>query len=254
MQIRQDHLRHDMTADARKHRPHDAERHDDETDTENRIETRDQRVNRKKCRKEVINQDNDEPDLDRANRAERQQLAVDEHSRPRRKDRADEDEKHDREDAHDEEHRLAHVIADDLRDALAVFTQRNHARHIVVHAARENRAENDPEVDARSPKRPLQSAENRSETSDIQKLDHEDLPRRQRNVIHAVIVHQCRRRLVRRRENHIDNPAVDDVAQNQSEQCHQKCNHRKSLSFCPSVYRPSCRPSSPSYRQYSDYC
>ena len=215
MQVRKRHIRHRVAADAEQHAGHDAECHDDEAGAEQRIEARNQRVNRQQRRKEVVEQHARQNVRDGNARELREQAG-----RTRHEDGTDEDEQHDGEHAHDEEHRRAHVIADDLRDALAILAQRNHAGQVVMHAACEDGTKDNPEIDARAPDGAAKRTEDRAEACDIQQLDHEDLPCRQRDVVDAVVMTNGRCGPVRRAEDMLDDLAIGEIA-------YDKCTESK---------------------------
>ena len=61
MQVLKCHLRHDVTADTEEHAAHDAERHDDQADAEDRIKPRDDLVDRQERRHRVVDEDHAEP-------------------------------------------------------------------------------------------------------------------------------------------------------------------------------------------------
>ena len=207
MQVCKRHVRHRVAADAEQHASHDAERHDDEAGAEQRIETSDQRVNRQQRREEVIEQHARQHVLDGDARELR-----DEAGRACHEDGTDEHEQHDGEHAHDEEHHRPHVVADDLGDALAILAQRDHAGQVVMHAASEDGTKDDPEIDARAPDGAAEGTEDRAEACDVQELDHEDLPCRQRDVVDAVVMTNGRRGPVRRAEDMLDDLAIGEIA------------------------------------------
>ena len=215
MQVRKRHVRHRVAADAEQHANHDAERHDDEAGAENRIEASNQRVNRQQRREEVVEQHARQHVLD----GDARELC-DEADRARHEDSTDEHEQHDRKHAHDEEHHGAHVVADDLRDALAILAQRNHAGQVIMHAACEDGTKDNPEIDARAPDGAAKRTENRAEACDVQELDHEDLPCRQRDVVDAVVMTNGRCGPVRRAEDMLDDLAIGEIA-------YDKCTESK---------------------------
>ena len=61
MEVLERHLGHGMSADAKEHSAHDAERHDNQTDAEERIKTRDDLIDRQKRRERVVDENNREP-------------------------------------------------------------------------------------------------------------------------------------------------------------------------------------------------
>ncbi len=94
-----------------------------------------------------------------------------------------------------------------------------------MHAAGENSTKNDPEIDARSPDRAAQRTEYRAEASDIQQLDQENFPGRQRYVVNTIIVYYSRSRLVCRPEGFFYNLAIRKEAADKAEECNKECNH-----------------------------
>ena len=113
------------------------------------------------------------------------------------------------EQAHKVEHEAAEIMSNDLGNTLAVFTQGDHARHIVVHAAGENSTEYNPKINARTPESTAERTEYRTEAGDIQKLNHKYLPSRKRDVVNAVIDSHGRRWLISWLEDCVNQLAVD---------------------------------------------
>ena len=122
MQVRERHLGHDVTADTEKHSAHDAERHNDETDSKEWIEPRDDLVNRQERRHRIVEEDNAEPRKHFLPRELGEQ-----HRRTRHKDDTDENEQDNGEDTHDLQHDVPQILADDLGETLTVLTERDHA-------------------------------------------------------------------------------------------------------------------------------
>ncbi len=89
-------------------------------------------------------------------------------------------------------------------------------------ASGKNRSKNNPQIHAWAPKCAAQCAENRSETRDVQKLDHKHLPGRKRNIINSVQKLYCRSRVARRLEYRVDKFTVDKIADYQSRQSDKK--------------------------------
>ena len=155
---------------------------------------------------EVVEQDAGQDNRDGHTREFRQQAC-----RPRHEDSTDEYQQHYGEHAHDEQHRAAHVMADDLGNTLAILTQGNHSRKVVVDATGKNRTEDNPKVYRGPPKRTAQSTEDRAQASDVEQLDHENTPGRQGDVVNAVVMDEGRCRLVGRAEQVVDYLAIDEI-------------------------------------------
>ena len=102
-----------------------------------------------------------------------------------------------------------------------------------MHAAGEDRAKDNPEIDARSPERPRKRTEDRSEPCDVEQLDEKHLPRRQWDVVHAILQtdrgggHSCAAK-----RSVYDCP-IYNVAHDERCECTKKCNHYLSLLSLP---------------------
>lgn len=83
-----------------------------------------------------------------------------------------------------------------------------------MYTTSKNRTEDNPEIHAWPPKSTAQRTKDWTESGNIQKLDHENLPGRQRDVIHSVVMNQCRSRLVCWLKNIIDDFTINKVAAN----------------------------------------
>ena len=121
-----------MSAYAEEHAACDADSHDDEADTENRIETCNDLIDREHGSQEVVGKNDDEP---------RENFPA---GRACHEYGADEDKKNDREDTHDVQHGAAHLVANDFRNTVSVFTDGHHAGEVVMYAAGENGTEDNP--------------------------------------------------------------------------------------------------------------
>ena len=120
------------------------------------------------------------------------------------------------------------INADDLRNAAPVVPLRQHPRKIIVDAAREDSPEHNPEIDDRPPQSAGQRAEDRAEPRDVQQLNEERLPQRQRNIVHAVGMVDRRRLPFVRRQKPLNNLRVNGEPQNQSRKRDKKRNHKNS--------------------------
>ena len=81
-------------------------------------------------------------------------------------------------------------------------------RKIIVDAAREDSPEHNPEIDDRPPQSARERAEDRAEPRDVQQLNEERLPQRQRNIVHAVGMVDRRRLPFVRRQKPLNNLRV----------------------------------------------
>ena len=142
---------------------------------------------------------------------------------------------------------MPQILADDLREALAVLTKRDHAREVVVYAAGKDRTEDDPEVDTRSPERTRKCAEDRAKPCDVEQLDEKHLPRRQGDVVHSILEPYRRSNLPRTPKRSVYDCTIYNVAHNERCERTKKCNH--SLSLLSLVHTKitcrKCRPPVP---------
>ena len=83
----------------------------------------------------------------------------------------------------------------------------------------------DPQENDRTPKSTAQSAEDGTQTRNIQKLDHKELPLRENHVVHAIVDLDSRRFTVVRAESLFDDATVNEVAADQQCQTQEKANH-----------------------------
>ena len=119
-----------------------------------------------------------------------------------------------------------------------------------MHAACKDRTKDDPEVDAGSPERSRKRTEDRTKACDIEELDEKHLPRRQRDIVHAVFQTNRRCYLPRTPECPVDDCSIDQIADDERRERAKKCNH--CLSLLPKINtryagvhrRPPCLPSS----------
>ena len=91
--------------------------------------------------------------------------------------------------------------------------------------------EGDPQEDDRTPKSAAQSAEDGTQTRNIQKLDHKELPLRENHVVHAIVDLHGRRFTVVRAESLFDDATVNEVAADQQCEADQKAKH-----FSPPIF------------------
>ena len=92
---------------------------------------------------------------------------------------------------------------------------RDHTAHIIMHAAGQDRAQNDPQKYHRPEARSHQRAEDRPGTRDIQQLHQEFLPGRKRDKVHAVLFRKCGGFPVVRVKYTLNDPPVYKISQEQ---------------------------------------
>ena len=206
----------------------DADSHDDQADAEHGVDLADDLVDGDEGRGEVVGDDDGEPeDLVGQDAA---QAAVggqgdDQTGGADCEHGADHDQQDDGEDAHDVLHRGSEVDAGDLGDGGAVVALGQHAGEVVMHSTGKHGAEGDPQEDHRSPHGTGQGAEDGAEAGNVQKLDHEQLPLGQDDVVDTVVDGDGRGLTVVGVEGAVYVLAVEQVAADQNGQAQEKANH-----------------------------
>ena len=215
IQVGHNHFRHHMTAYPQEHAPGNTYCHDNQADTENRIQTGNNLINRKNGSQEIISQYYDKP---------RQNGPASElgkkHGRSSHEHSTYQDKQDNREYTHHRKHGLSHVIANDFRNGMSIFTHRHHTGKIIMYTTSKNCSQYDPEVNRWSPECTTQSPKNRSQPCNIEQLDKEYLPGGKRNIIHPIIMKYRRSLAIRRTEYTVNQCAVYHIACNQCGQCY----------------------------------
>ena len=206
-----------------------ADSHDDQADAEQGVNFADDLVNGDEGRDEVVDQDDREPEggleddtaLDAAvlEQGDKQAGGAD------GEDGADHDQQDDGEDAHDVLHRAAEVDAGDLGDGGAVVALGQHAGKVVMNSAGENSTEGDPQENHRSPHGAGQSAEDGAEARDIQKLNHEQLPLGQYDIVDTVVNGDSGSLAVVRIEDAVYELAIEEIAADKDCKTCEKAYH-----------------------------
>ena len=208
--------------------------HDDQADTEQGVNLTDDLIDGNESRDEVVDKNDNQPEQGRGDDAlvaAVLEQGDNQTGRANRKDRTDHNEQHHAEHAHDVLHRAAQIDTGDLGDGSAFVTLAHHTGEIVVDRTGKNRTEGDPQENHRAPQSAAQSAEDRAETRDVQKLDHKQLPLRQNHVVHAIVDLDSRRFTVVRAEGLFDDATVNEVAADQQCEADQKAKH-----FSPPIF------------------
>ena len=101
-----------------------------------------------------------------------------------------------------------------------------------MHRPGKDTPEDNPKERGRTEFSPHDSTEDRSQTRNIQELNHEYLPRRHRDVVHAILKCVSRRRTLRvNTENTLDKLAVNEVTNDKSQEATCKCNHNRQILY-----------------------
>ena len=188
---------------------HNRHGHAQQQETEHRIDTSDQLVDRQQCGNEIIGQNNHHPNIDipvlRKMRIQQSSRRVDEHH-------AHQNHQQHHETAHELLDAITQIVSMNFRKAAALFTKGNHARHVIVHRTGKNAAEHDPQEGCGAELGTHDGTADGSHARDVQELDKENAPRLHRDIVHA-IGHILRRGLAFRvrTENSLGKLAVYQV-------------------------------------------
>ena len=153
-----------------------AEGHYDQDHAEYRIQLSDQFVDRQQCSQYVIDQDHDNPEgsaqekRTRFRRELMQQLG-NQRSGTGHEHRSAQDQEDHGEDTHDPFRGCSQVDSRQFRNGGAAMSAGDHAAHIVVHRAAEDRSEHDPQEDHRPEAGTHQRTEDRPGSRNVQQLD-----------------------------------------------------------------------------------
>ena len=168
---------------AKEQRPQQTHRHHYERHAKERIDAADDLIDRQERSDDIIDQDDPYPSRER----DRGGHAGKELRRTEDKDRSDQYQEEDREDAYEVAHATPEVVPYHLREAQAVVAHEHHTRKEIVCCTHEDTAERNPKEGHRT----KTSAEDRSKdgarAGDVQELNEEDAPTRQSHIIHTVV-------------------------------------------------------------------
>ena len=171
---------HFVLAEGQSHEKADG--HEEEERAEDGVHATDNGVDGQHGGEEVIKQDDAAPEGDGEIRHE----AVEHTGRALGEHDADEQQQHDADEAHGPVGDGAEVTPDEFRQVGSAVLQRHESGEEVVHGSGKDAPEDDPEQRRRAEEGAGQSSEHRAEAGDVEQLDKEDLPGRQRHVVHAV--------------------------------------------------------------------
>ena len=194
---------------AENHAAEDAACHDQQHRAEYGIELADDLIDGQQRCKNVIDQNDNDPKryVQRIRREPRKQRCrrIDE-------DRAGEDQQQNRKDAHDPFCAAAEIDAAELGDRCAVVPLGDHAGEVIVNAAGEHGAEDDPKEHNRSEAGAHQRAEDRSRAGDVEQLHQKRFPCGHRHKVHAVAARKRRGFSVVRRKDLFDHLAIEKIS------------------------------------------
>ncbi len=209
------------------HHGEDAHRHKDQGKAKNRVHLPDQFVDRQNGGEDVV--DKHHPHPQRHASGETGHLGQDP-GRAHNEHRPHHHHQNNGEAPHKLLHARAQVAAGDLGDALPLVLDGEHARKIVVHAAREDGAQHNPQKSHRPPHGACHRPEDRAQSGDVKELDEKDLPPGHDHVIHAIghgkgrglagIVHP---------EHPFHHPGIKNVAQDESKNRKKKGDHGRAF-------------------------
>ena len=202
-----------------------ADSHDDQADTENRINLSDNLIDGNECRNEVINQNDCKPHgslRERSGHAFLRQKLDKKSGRADSKDGTDHDQKDNGEDTHNSLHRRSKIRTGDLRDRCTSVSLGKHTGKVVMDSAGKNCTECDPQEYDRSPQCALHRSEDRAEACDIQQLDQEQFPLRHDDVVNTVVDRDRRSLTVIRSEGAVYKLAIGKVSADKNSQTDNK--------------------------------
>ena len=207
--------------------------HGHQRHAEDRVDAADDLVDGQQRGDKVVDQDDPDPcGTGDARRDLVKQLRGAEHE-----DRTHQHEQQHREDTHELAHAAAEIAPDNLGNAQSVVAYEHHARKIVVHGPHEDAAEGDPQKGHGTEAGAEDGSEDRARTGNVEQLDQENPPARQRHVIHAVIkpsagcfgsgVGPC---------NPLQITPIGKIGRDKQGQTDQESNHFRA-SFCAKIKR-----------------
>ncbi len=106
------------------------------------------------------------------------------------------------------------------------MAQGQHPGQVIVYRTGKDTTQHDPQERGGSELRPHNGAEDRSQSGDVQKLDHKDFPGRHRDIIHAVLM--CVGRSLPfgiYAENTFNECTVDEITYDECNKATNKSNH-----------------------------
>ena len=212
--------------------------HDDQADAEHGIDLTDDLVDGQEGGDEIVHQNQHQPEQlvgEDTGAAAVGEQELDQTSRAHGEHGTDHDQQHNAEHTHDVLHSAAQVDAGDLGDRGALVTLAEHTGEVIVDSTGENGTEGDPQEHNRTPQSTAQSAEDGTQASNVQQLDHEQLPLGQNHVVHAVIDLDSGSLTVIGPEGPIHQGAIGEIAADQQCQANEKANHLE-LSFQKHVF------------------
>ena len=196
----------------------DADRGKNQEPAKNRVDSTDDFVDRQQGCKDIVCNDDEHPEEFGADEAVAGGChGFEQTGRCGAEHRADQYHQHQSEDAHDETHRTAQFVTDNLRQVSTVAAQGYHRREIVVDCSAEDTAQHNPEESRRAEQYTLYGTEDWARTGNIEKLYEIDFPRRHRDKVHTILRGITRRRSVGIRTDYALNYfSINKIAQDQS--------------------------------------
>ena len=120
---------------------------------------------------------------------------------------------------------LTQVTTNQLRLSGTIISHGKHTAKVIVYCSCKDTAQHNPKIGSGTELCSHDSTEDRTCTSDIQELDHKDLPSGKDNEVNTVGFRQGRCRSVVRTKNFLNKLTIDHVAYDQSEKTQYKSNH-----------------------------
>ena len=209
----------------------DTNGHDDQADAEQRINLADDLINGNEGSDEVIDENQHQPEQGGGQEAGRTEVLAqgdDQAGRAHRKDGAHHDQQHHREHTHDVLHGVAQIFAGHFGDGAALVAFADHTGEVVMNAAGKDGAEGDPQEHDGSPQSTLHGAEDRSQASNVQQLDQEQLPLGHHDIVNTVIDAHGGSFAIVRAKGVVHHFTVGKVADHQNGEADNKTYHKDS--------------------------
>ena len=185
--------------------------HEHQQYSEERIDAADDLVHGQNSGKEVVRKD----DRHKEHTVHTGQLGQ-QASGPRHEDHAHQNEQHDGEHAHELLDEVAKVVPDDIRHGLAVITDGQHPREVVMYGTGEHASDYDPQESYGTVEGTKDRSEDGAKTGNVQQLDQKHLGRAHLHIVHTVRHFAGRRGAVGIRPEHLfHNGAIHTIPSQQ---------------------------------------
>ena len=200
--------------------------HQQQRQTEDGIEAPDELVDGEQRGQHIVEENHRDPELGGEPPALRGHEAVEQRRRRNHKDRTHTHQQHQREGAHETAHAEAQLVAHQFGQRESLLAHADHAAEIVVHRTGEDAAQDNPQIGRRTVEDAHDGAEDGARAGNVEELDEQHAPQRQRHVVHAVLMrvagHFGRGVWL---EDALHHRSVEEVTQKEADESNGKCYH-----------------------------